>query len=111
MDLTTSYTDAMPADLLTRYELRETRMATKLIAATSPVEFAEILQVLNDFALTTADLVDAGGNESKLAARLNHAFRARGWREARVDTRVALELAVQPYLPAGEHGEDVRAAR
>lgn len=109
MDLTDSYETAIPASIRGRYVLRETRMAAKVLQATNPMEFQEMVEILDGFALRTGDLIDAGGNESKLAARLNEAFRSRGWREARVDTRIALELATQPYRPAGERRETVRA--
>ncbi|GAA4868619.1 BglII/BstYI family type II restriction endonuclease [Actinomycetospora straminea] len=108
MELTGSWTTALPAGVVERYELRETRNAAAVLAATSPDEFAEICAVLSDFALTTADLVEAGGNESRLAARLNAAFRSRGWREGRVDTVVTSRLQVQPWAPAGEVGVTVR---
>lgn len=102
MDLTASYRDTVPVAVQKRYELRETRMAAKILAGTNPVEFAELIQVLEGFTLTTKDLVNPGGNESKLAARLNESFRAKGWREARVDTNITLALRVMPFAPAGE---------
>lgn len=108
MELTRGWSGALPPGIADRYELRETRNAAAVLAATSPDEFAEICAVLADFALTTADLVEAGGNESRLAARLNTAFRARGWREGRVDTVVTSRLQVQPWAPAGEVGVTVR---
>ena len=108
MELTRSWATALPADLDARFELRETRNAAAVLAATAPEEFAQVCAVLAAFALTTADLVEAGGNESRLAARLNHAFREHGWREGRVDTVVRSVLAVQPHRPAGEHEVTVR---
>lgn len=108
MELTHGWSTALPSGIAERYELRETRNATAVLAATSPDEFGEICAVLADFVLTTADLVEAGGNESRLAARLNAAFRARGWREGRVDTVVTSRLQVQPWTPAGERAVTVR---
>jgi len=102
VDLTTSYRAALPAEVLERYELRETRNASAILAATSGKEFTEVIQVLTEFELTTHDLVSAGGNESRLAHRLNDAFRALGWREARVDTRIESVLRIMPYRPVGE---------
>lgn len=86
--------------------MRETRMAAAIIKATNPSEFADLVTVLRGFSLTTNDLVNAGGNESKLAGRLNTAFRRLGWREARVDTRIGLDLVIQPWLEGGERGEE-----
>lgn len=110
MELTHSWSRAVPdsslavlAGLAARYELRETRNAAAILAATAPEEFGELCAVLSAFALSTVDLIEAGGNESKLAARLNADFRGRGWREGRVDTVVRSVLQVQPWAPAGEH--------
>lgn len=102
VDLTRSYEQAMAPGVRDRYELRETRNASAILAATSPVEFQQIIEVLTGFELTTDDLVNPGGNQSKLAARLNSAFRSRGWREGRVDTRIWSALRITPYAPAGE---------
>ncbi len=108
MELTGSWTTALPGAVAERYELRETRNAAAVLAATCPDEVTELCAVLTGFTLTPADLVEAGGNESRLAARLNTAFRERGWREGRVDTVVTSRLQVQPWHPAGEHGVTVR---
>lgn len=107
MQLTDSFLRVMPDSIRSRYDLRETRNAAAILSATSPGEFAELLAVLSEFVLTTADLVNPGGNQSALAARVNKGFRSRGWREGRVDTRVTSALRVQPYKAAGERSEVV----
>lgn len=109
MDLTASFERAIPQQLLDRYEFRETRNAAAILASTNPVEFAELIEVLDEFALLTGDLVEPGGNESGLAKRLNTGFRSRGWREGRVDTRIAVELSQMPYKPAGESAPVVKS--
>jgi hypothetical protein len=107
VDLTSSYERVLPAELRAKYELRETRNAAAILSVTNSPEFRELLHVLRDFTLVGSDLVNPGGNESALAARLNVAFRDLGWREARVDTRIISALRVQPYLAAGEHATRV----
>lgn len=102
MDLTTSYPRAFSESTLERYEFREVRNAAAILTATNPDLAVEIEAVLAEFALRTADLVNAGGSESKLAKRVNGSFRSRGWREARVDTDIDLKLRIYPYAPAGE---------
>lgn len=102
MDLTDSYTRALPQHIRDRYEFIETRNAAAILAATNPLRFDELLSALHDFQLRTEDLVQPGGQETELAARLNTAFRDKGWREARVDTRIRLELRKMPHKPAGE---------
>jgi hypothetical protein len=102
VDLTTSYNQAFGPRVLSRYTFFETRNAAKILAATNPARCADVAAVLDAFALRTDDLVTAGRNESALAARLNTAFRQRGWRESRVDTVIRLSLVKNPYRPAGE---------
>lgn len=102
MDLTDSYSRAFPAAILKRYEFREVRNASAILANTNPDEFAELVAVLKRFALTRADVLNPGGNEGDIAKRLNRAFRDRGWREGRHDTRITSALSLMPYRPAGE---------
>ncbi|BBX85913.1 BglII/BstYI family type II restriction endonuclease [Mycolicibacterium aubagnense] len=102
MDLTDSYTRVLPQHIRDRYEFIETRNAAAILAATNPQRFDELLSALHEFQLRTDDLVQPGGQETELAARLNTAFRNKGWREARVDTRIRLELRKMPHKPAGE---------
>lgn len=102
MDLTTSYLGCFPTRTKERYEFYETRNAAGILVATNRARFDELIEVLDGFSLLTADLVESGGNESKLAARLNTAFREKGWREARVDQIIKLSLQKEPYRPAGE---------
>jgi len=94
----------------------ETRNAAAILRATNRSAFADLLDALAEFELQTDDLVTAGGNESKLANRLNKSFRNRGWRETRADVETVLSLTVFPYGPAGEsnvvkeQGEQVSAS-
>ncbi|HZZ49062.1 MAG TPA: BglII/BstYI family type II restriction endonuclease [Pseudonocardia sp.] len=108
MELTESYLRVFPESVLGRYRVRETRNAAGILSVTNAAEFDELVQVLDGFMLQGEDLVNTGGNESKLAARLNDRFRALGWREGRVDTRVISELRVLPYRPAGEREPTLR---
>lgn len=101
MDLTTSYAAVIPSDVLARYDFFETRNAARIIHATNPDRFSHLVEVLRGFSLLTDDILNPGGQESALAARLNHAFREKGWREARVDTQIKLILKLRRY---GEEG-------
>lgn len=102
MDLTESYLKVIPEDVRQRYELRETRNAAQILAATNPAEFEEILEVLRDFRLAPNDITQAGGNKSRVAIRLDGEFRKLGWREGWHDTTVKSVLTVMPYAAEGE---------
>lgn len=102
MELTTSHMSVFPEEVLSRYQICETRNAATILRATNPTLFDELVVVLNGFEVISDDLILAGGQESGLARRFNESFRSRGWREARVDTEIDLKLRIMPYRPAGE---------
>lgn len=102
MDLTESYTRCLPAEVLSRYQFAETRNAAAILGATNHAAFDQLIEILRDFHLRTSDLITPGGQESDLAARMNRMFRGKGWREARVDTRIQLSLKRTPLREAGE---------
>lgn len=108
MDLTDSYLEAFPPDVLERYDMREVRSAAAVLANTSPREFGDVVEVLRGFALIESDVLNPGGNEGQVAKRLNTAFRERGWREGRHDTKITSLLKLMPYKPAGERTATVR---
>ena len=109
MDLTESYLDGLlPRRVLKRYYMREVRNATALLAATNPTEFEQVMAVLGGFVLTEGDVLNPGGNKSKVAQRLDGAFREFGWREGKHDMSVTSVLTVLPHRPAGERRPVVR---
>lgn len=102
VELTASYEIVVPDDIRSRFELREVRNAASILAATNPAEFAEILRVLGAFRLEALDITEPGGGKSRLAIRVDEAFRRLGWREGRHDTHITSVVSLQPYHPAGE---------
>jgi hypothetical protein len=103
MDLTDSYKDRLPAAILAKYSFAETRNATAILSATNPAAYSEMVEVLSEFQLRSQDLIEPGGQESALAARINEAFRSKGWREARADTLIQLSLVVSPWGNEAQH--------
>lgn len=102
MDFTQSYQTAIPSGIRAKFDLRETRNAAQILAATNPKEFKEIIGVLKGFQLTEADILTPGGSKGLVAIRLDREFRKLGWREGRHDTEVKSILTVMPYKDAGE---------
>jgi hypothetical protein len=107
MELTKSYERVVPPAIRDRYDLIEVREAAAVISQTNPVEFGEIMDVLEWFSLGDDDFLVEGGQKSNTASRLDLAFRERGWREGRYDTNVTAELTLVPYKPAGETEPDI----
>jgi hypothetical protein len=102
VELTTSYRQALAADVLERYEFAEVRNAAATLKATNPPAFGDVEEVLRGFVLTVANLTDAGGQKGAIARSLDGAFRERGWREAASWSRTQLTLQIQPYRGANE---------
>jgi hypothetical protein len=102
MELTASYERVLPDEVLSRFEVRETRNAAAVLSGSDPELFEDLLAVLGDFSLSAADLLLAGGNEGTVAKKINRAFREHGWREARVVSTLSHTLITSPYRPAGE---------
>jgi len=102
MDLTESFNRVLPAEILDRYEIRETRDAAAVIQNTNPEEFAEIVKVLSEFLLTKDDILQPGGAKGLVATRLDRTFREFGWREGRFDREINSKLRLMPYRAGGE---------
>ncbi len=102
MDETYSYFDCIDADTRTKFDFCEVRNAAAIISSTSPLEWQDFLDVLQNFRLTHDDVIDDGGNKSDLAARLDESFREKKWREGRVDTLIKLLVKISPYRKVGE---------
>ncbi|MRG59858.1 restriction endonuclease [Agromyces sp. CFH 90414] len=94
MFVTTSYgdDDVVPAGIRDRYEWIETGSAAAILKALAPHEWADLLSVLDGFALAPNRWLVAGGNKGDIAADLDARFRRLGWLETRID------VAVQGYL-------------
>jgi hypothetical protein len=96
VDPTTSYSAVVPALTLARYDFLETRNAARILSATNPAEFADLIAVLDSFKVEEhLDIFPSGGNESETAARLNEAFRSKGWREAAYKVQISTELVLR----------------
>lgn len=102
MNLTHSYKDVLPSAVLRRYDFCEVREAARILSATNPAEFVDLVDVLRRFWFTREDVLTPGGKESRIAKRLNEDFRKRGWREGRHDQTVTSKLSLMPYKLAGE---------
>jgi len=108
VELTESYREVLPRSVRARYDFVETRNATRILEATNPEAFADLIAVLKEFHVDVAlDISPAGGNESETAARLNHAFRDRGWQEGAYTVTIGSELVLRgpgsPVVKADEH--------
>jgi hypothetical protein len=94
----------LPAPVLARFDFLETRNAASILQASNPGEFSEVVEVLKDFELLDSDIKKPGGNKSALAARVDRAFRDRGWREGQHRLVRRSTLRLMGWSAAGERG-------
>jgi hypothetical protein len=90
MDLTHSYNDVFPAELVAKYKWLETRNAAAVFKASNPAEFDELVQVLTEFQLYDNDLLIRGGNRGPVSIRIDKAFEELQWRAVRINMRTEL---------------------
>ena len=81
----------VPDDLLALYDVREWQNGLAVLTAARPEEWADIVSVMRGFRLHHSEVATPGGRKSKIADRLDDAFKARGWREKRFDTRIVVD--------------------
>jgi CRISPR-associated protein Csd2 len=92
-----SLTAYFPEQFLELYEVHNYRHAAEVLATGCPVEFAELIDALSRFRLTTADIVAKGGNESQIPKRLASLLRPLSWFETRIrgDLVVRIETVTE----------------
>jgi hypothetical protein len=83
----------VPRALRDLYDVREWRNGLAILSAARPEEWADIVAVLLEFRLLHSEIATPGGRKSKIANRLDNAFKARGWKERRFDTRIVVDGA------------------
>ena len=77
--------DVLPATARAHWDFTETNSAAAVMKAVCPDEWADIVSVLSTYRLDPRSWLRAGGNRGDIAAQIDTAFHARGWREARLD--------------------------
>lgn len=81
----------VPSDLLDLYDVREWRNGLAILTAARPDEWDDIVRVMREFRLHHSEVATPGGRKSKVADRLDGAFKKLGWKEKRFDTRIVVD--------------------
>jgi hypothetical protein len=81
----------VPSDISERYEVHEWRNGLAVLSAACTGEWNDILEVLRGFRLLHTDIATPGGRKSLIADRIDQAFKQRGWREKRFDTKIVVD--------------------
>ena len=71
-------------DLLEKFEFCSYNHALEIITQAFPAEWREIVDCLRQLRITTDDLRESGGNETKIPKKFDDVLYPRGWREIRI---------------------------
>ena len=71
-------------DLLEKFEFYSYNTALEIITQAFPAEWSEIVDCLRQLRITTDDLRESGGNETKIPKKFDDVLYPRGWREIRI---------------------------
>lgn len=82
----------VPADIFSKYEIYSYRNAAVILSETRRAEFADILDALRNFRITSDQIRRAGGNESDIPKLLSASLRPRGWHETIVQGDLVVKL-------------------
>lgn len=88
----------VPEDVRALYEVHSYKGAATILGQSCRDEFSEILDALRAFRITRNDIVEAGGNETRIPKIFSGLLRPKGW----LETRVRGDLLVTMHSVAGE---------
>lgn len=91
----------LPIDILQRYQVHEWKHAGAILDSDFPEQRDDLVAVLRPFRVRQEHIVVSGGGKTKLAAGLEAALAARGWRKKRWDTQIVLD-GQSTYSPTHE---------
>lgn len=84
---TSTYDDpiVLPSAARDHWAFMETSSASAIMKAVCPVEWADIVDVLQNYRLDPRFWLKAGGNRGDIAEQIDSLFYQKGWRETRLD--------------------------
>jgi len=101
----------LPARFLKRYEVHSYRNATRILASASPKEFAELVDTLLSFSISTMDMVKGGGNKSQIALKMDDLLYPHGWYETRIRGDMLIQtMTVEPNPSFGTKKKEKKTA-
>jgi hypothetical protein len=101
----------IPADIRARYDVFSYRSAAVVLSEGYPMEFAELLQTLRQFRLTTTMIRTAGGNESEVPKLFSTLLRPLGWHETSIQGDLLVRLSRREVVGQRSNGTPVLETR
>ena len=84
--------ELVPDTIRNRYELYNFSSAVEIMSQTHTEAFAEIMETLEKFQIELSDILEKGGNESKVPKKLNALLRPLDWKETEISGDLVVRL-------------------
>ncbi len=101
----------LPPDILDLYDVYSYRGAAVVLAESHPAEFADLMDALRAFKITTTMIRTAGGNESDIPKLVSQHLRPRGWHETTVQGDLHVKQSWREAVGTTKDGKPKFAAR
>lgn len=82
----------IPDSIAQKYEFYNFNSALEILTQSHPREFAEIVQTLERFEIRVEDILERGGNESKIPKKLSELLRPLEWTEVEISGDLIVRL-------------------
>ncbi len=83
--------DYIPEDIQGLYEIRDYHHAAAILANEFKSEFENICETLREFRITTQDIIDPGGNESRIPKKVSEFLKSRKWTEQQLQAEMVID--------------------
>lgn len=84
-------TGILPRFIRTHYEVHEWRHACAILKNDFPREWDDIMSILGDFRFHRSEILVGGGGKTKIAQKIDAAFRAKGWVSKKFETKMVVD--------------------
>lgn len=84
--------ESIPASVRDRYELYNFNSAVEILSQTHDKTFGELMDTLDKFQIDLSDILEKGGNESKVPKKLSALLRPLDWRETEISGDLVVRL-------------------
>lgn len=84
--------ELLPDTIRSRYELYNFSSAVEIMSQTHTEAFAEIIETLDKFQIELSDILEKGGNESKVPKKLSALLRPLDWKETEISGDLVIRL-------------------
>lgn len=84
--------ELLPDTIRSRYDLYNFSSAVEIMSQTHTEAFAEIIETLDKFQIELSDILEKGGNESRVPKKLSALLRPLDWKETEISGDLVIRL-------------------